>query len=122
MTKTSSFPNDRVENGTSPKPRLRFSPPVRDFIKDAAQFIVNYLPMEIDPITDIFSNTLQEIVQANNLPLDHLISKDPLELKRRLAEYNLGGVLKREYAKILIDQDPIIDICVEGLLNSKFGL
>lgn len=121
MAKTFFYEKEHEDSLADRVRAIRFSPPLRAFIRDAAQFMKNYLPMDIEPITDVFSQTVHQIDLSHNLSLDVLISKDPPRFRQKLAECNLAGALKSEYGKLLKDQGPIIDLCIDGLFNAKLG-
>lgn len=86
----------------------------KEFVDSATNFIANYLPLEKNHIRNVLLVSFQKVEHTHNIKLDELISN------RAIKSDDLKIILTKEYNSVLDNQDPIVDLCVDGLLKQKF--
>jgi len=85
---------------------------VDGFIENASDFIENYLPLDRNCIKNVLVVSFHRISGERKLSLSDLGSHTE---RKKMQQF--VSSLKRSYSEILQNQDPIVDIAIDGLLN-----
>lgn len=82
------------------------------FMENASDFIGNYLPLDRHCIKNVLVVSFHRVSGERKLSINDLNSRTE---RKKMQQFVSN--LKRSYSEILQNQDPIVDIAIDGLVN-----
>jgi hypothetical protein len=113
--------HDRLKKLAQQVKNLKVSKETRKFSEESAQFMHNYLPMDLEDIQNALLLTFYRMESSYNMDIGHLVKTKEMKKLMLLKSLGLADILKETYSELLLGQDAIVDVCIHGFLDSKLG-